>query len=196
MVGVCQAFEDVTDKKQRKHCSSMLLHVSDCSSFIAGYLLASGTFGFPPRGDALRIRCADKSPRLQVNFRLAYSDSDQCWQTETADSTSQSGVENQDGRTESQTDFTETGRGELGPVCPTLSGTSQAWSHYLSLNGVCLPAARLSPHPVTPPPRGSIPVWVYAGRHLSTCVTHSRNKTKACTKRELAISANTFQPAR
>ena len=43
---------------------------------------------------------------------------------------------------------------------------------------------------------GSIPVWVYAGRHLSTRVTHSRNKTKACTTWELAISANTSQPAR
>lgn len=42
---------------------------------------------------------------------------------------------------------------------------------------------------------GYIPVWVYAGRHLSTCVTHSRNKTKARTKWELAISANTSQPA-
>lgn len=41
---------------------------------------------------------------------------------------------------------------------------------------------------------GSIPVGVYAGRHLSTRVMHSRNKTEACTKWELAICANISQP--
>lgn len=64
-----------------------------------------------------------------------------------------------------------------------------------SSEAVCHGTARLSPlppcHSNLP---GSTPVWACAARHLSTCVTRSRNKTTARTKWDLAISANTSQP--
>lgn len=44
----------------------------------------------------------------------------------------------------------EIDRKEPSSALPVLSRRSQAWSHYLSLNGVCRPGAQLSPHPVTP----------------------------------------------
>lgn len=136
-----------------KRCS-IFLYISKCYQLrnrlsMCWAVAKKSTFGFPPCVDAVRMGCVDKSLRLQVNFRHAYNDSDLCWQTETADKTSVLPRADLSTRTGRQI-VREIGRQEFRSALPVLSRRSKARSHYLSLNGVCLPAAQLSPHPVTP----------------------------------------------
>lgn len=126
------------------------------------------------------MACIDKSVGLQVDFR--HSSTDWCvltgWKTSvppTADPST--GKDRQM--------YREAGRRELGSFLPV-----QSFSGL-----VTLPQPEQSLSPCHSTLLGSIPVSVHAGRHLSTRVMHSRNKTEACTMWELAITANTPQPA-
>lgn len=120
---------------------------------------------------------------------------DPCWQTETADRTPATRRADLSIKIERQTD-THTDRktwslAQFSPCWADVSGLVTLPQPEWSLSPSC--SAESSPCHSTL--LGSIHVWVYAGRHLSTCVTHTRNKTKARTMWELPISANASQPA-
>lgn len=120
------------------------------------------------------VSCADKSPRLQVNFRhVSATLMDWDLQTRPHRLPQQATAVQQ----------AETGRQELGLGCPA-GKCSQARSRYSCLSGVCLSAAWHRPHPATPICWDPSLITVDDRRHLSTRVTHSRNKTEG------AICAN------